>query len=90
MRRILVSAVLLTAAFGGGGSAQALCAADLVCALDGCTGFVSVCPTAQSCTGFLNVCPAADRENCAGNIDVCDVPCFSDPCFNVTASAGSR
>lgn len=71
MKRALVAAVLTAAAFGTGGTANAVCAGRTVCAVDGCYGTVNVCPTAQSCSGGVSVCPFAHRDDCHSSVDVC-------------------
>ena len=84
MRRLLATAAIaVLGIFGpGGGSADAVCATNVLCAVGGCTGTVNVCPTGASCTGTVNVCPLTPRNQCNGNIDVCGfgticgIPCI--------------
>lgn len=74
MRRTLAAVALAAlGALGNPGSANAVCGASVICAINDCTGTVNVCPTADYCRGFVNVCPGADRGDCDGNVDVCDV-----------------
>ena len=72
MRRALAVAALgATALFGYGGPAHAICAGSLLCAVDGCTGTVNVCPTARQCSGGVSVCPTAHPRDCHSSVDVC-------------------
>ena len=71
MRRLLLSAVLATAAFGYAPSSEAVCAGTVLCGVSGCRGTVNVCPTAPSCSGGVSVCPWADADDCHSSVDVC-------------------
>jgi hypothetical protein len=71
-RLIAAAAVAALAGFGPTGTAQAdICAGSVLCALNGCTGTVNVCPSADSCSGFVSVCPFTHPRDCHSSIDVC-------------------
>ena len=71
MRRFLAAtAIAALSAFGLGGHAQAVCAGNLVCTIDGCSGTVNVCG-GQSCSGGVSVCPFAHPDDCHSSVDVC-------------------
>jgi hypothetical protein len=71
-RLILASVIALTPFTGFLGSAEAVCAGNVLCASQrNCYGIVNVCPGAWECYGTVNVCPNAGT--CGGGVNVCDL-----------------